>query len=310
MTMPQIQPQTVLPHQELHLLLHNYGHVSLAGICSDYMEGRPIQFENEDSTPVTLEVLRCFIMRHPHAHTRVDPAGSLAALGKWNVETTKDHLDEVKEHLLVDCVISKIPPPEVTKYSKWIRSVTNAEEAYVVTPGSASQLSGRNRSYPTNPQEATIPSLLHFPSMQESYGTTATSTPHAYAQTARSSGSLTDNTPSERPNPQTDADMLGKREVKRLLHTGLDSIYEKLKLVELDELKSSISTNVKSPPASTATPTPTAMDCTPSNPSEDDTTEAFSTNDLIRQFMMESRASSQKLQDGQNGLYQPESHCP
>eukprot|EP00980_Cylindrotheca_fusiformis_P029949 scaffold24081_cov362-Cylindrotheca_fusiformis.AAC.1 len=141
------------------------------------MDGRPIQFENEDNTPGITEVLRRFLMMHPHIHC-VDPAGSLSTLGKWNIETTKDHLDEVKEH--IDYVISKIPvnirtatgfkffpemtrmkakppSPAVTKYSKWIKPAANAEEASVLTPGSTSQLSGRNRSYPTNPQEASIP---------------------------------------------------------------------------------------------------------------------------------------------------------
>eukprot|EP00980_Cylindrotheca_fusiformis_P026413 scaffold16109_cov81-Cylindrotheca_fusiformis.AAC.3 len=45
-------------------------------------------------------------MSHPHVYC-IDPAGSLATLGKWNVETTKGHLEEVKAH--IDRVIEQLP---------------------------------------------------------------------------------------------------------------------------------------------------------------------------------------------------------
>eukprot|EP00980_Cylindrotheca_fusiformis_P000983 scaffold266_cov83-Cylindrotheca_fusiformis.AAC.1 len=304
----------LIRQQELYL--NNYGHVSIAGICSEHMNGRPIQFQTEDQTPLGLDILRNFILKqHPHIH-RVDPAGSLATIGKWNVETTKDHLEEVKKRL--DYIISIIPvnirtatgfkffpemtrmkarPPsqEATKYAKWI---STTEEASALTSATqASQQSNRSRMYSTNPQEPEIPSLLHFPSMQDSYGT-PTPTPRTYAQTARvtpNSGSSTASTPAKRS--MTGHEVPDSREIKRLLRSGFDSIYDKLKK-ELME--------TKPPPTTTKSPNTTPGNKTAVTDSEmTQTTETdnMSTNDLLRQLMLETRASNQKLQEGQNSLY-------
>eukprot|EP00980_Cylindrotheca_fusiformis_P021135 scaffold8117_cov153-Cylindrotheca_fusiformis.AAC.1 len=139
--------------------------------------------------------------------------------------------------------------------------------------------------------------------MKESYGPSTSSSPRTYAQTAKSFGSLTEQTPTKRPNPQSEADPLGKREFKRLLRSGLDSIYDKLKTELTEELKAPVpkEQSAPNPATNTATPTPITSD-QDMQPAPADT-ENMSTNELIRQFMLESRASNQKLQEGQNGLY-------
>eukprot|EP00980_Cylindrotheca_fusiformis_P029006 scaffold22695_cov90-Cylindrotheca_fusiformis.AAC.1 len=233
----------LVKQQELYI--HNYyGHVSLAGICSDHMEGRPIQYVNEDGTPLATEVLHRQLMKHQHIH-RVDPAGSLATLGKWNVETTKEHLDDVKAHLDRDGNRKVV----VLLLNRLIHSARMPRRL---------DLLGRFRSHPPT---------------------------------------------KGRPIPQPDNDAIGKKEVKRILKSELDSIYMTLKS-EFTELKKSILQDSQPKVVLTRTPpeqmSPSVMDQEISSPTD---METMSTNHLLRQLMMGTRASNQKLQEGQNGLY-------
>eukprot|EP00980_Cylindrotheca_fusiformis_P020846 scaffold7835_cov53-Cylindrotheca_fusiformis.AAC.1 len=135
--------------KQQQMYLHNYGAISVAGLCRERMFRSVTTTDPVSGREQTLPV-HTILMSHPHVH-RIDPAGSLATLGKWNIETTKAHLEEVRAH--VDKVIDQLPVdvkegtgfkyfPNVTrmkaarqptedddKYSQWIKPPTTAEEA-------------------------------------------------------------------------------------------------------------------------------------------------------------------------------------
>eukprot|EP00980_Cylindrotheca_fusiformis_P005986 scaffold1281_cov88-Cylindrotheca_fusiformis.AAC.3 len=172
--------------KQQQVYLNNYGAVSVAGLCRERMY-QMVEMTDPTTGQTRTVSVHSALMNHQHVY-RIDPAGSLATLGKWNVETTKAHLEEVKRH--IDDVIDRLPVnvrectgfkyfPNVTrmkaarqpteaanKYSQWLKPLSAAEEASVLTPGT-NLSNGSNRVFSQNPQEPEVPSLLHFPSVKK-----------------------------------------------------------------------------------------------------------------------------------------------
>eukprot|EP00980_Cylindrotheca_fusiformis_P006465 scaffold1377_cov126-Cylindrotheca_fusiformis.AAC.10 len=326
--------------KQQQLYLNNYGSVSVAGLCRERMYKTVTIHDPRNGSDQTATV-HAALMNHPHVH-RIDPAGSVATLGKWNIETTKEHLEEVKSH--IDKVIDLLPVdvkectgfkyfPNVTrmkaarqlteaanKYAHWIKPLSATEEASVLTPGTNVSATS-NRVFSQNPQEPEVPSLLHFPSVNESHGQ-----PQTYAQSVRQRGhtpypspygktpSTYGNTPSPYgkthpmsttkytkptkemeelikahntpPEPVRDPD-----HYMRMINCGVEEAYERLdhKLSkEMEELKASLAPLVSQATATLLSPTghgDNNQDSSMSNPEEP--TENAEVDDSLKSLLIE-----------------------
>eukprot|EP00980_Cylindrotheca_fusiformis_P021802 scaffold8641_cov85-Cylindrotheca_fusiformis.AAC.1 len=310
--------------KQQQMYLHNYGAISVAGLCRERMYRSVTTKDPISGREQTLPV-HTILMSHPHVH-RIDPAGSLATLGKWNIETTKAHLEEVKEH--VDKVIEQLPVdvregtgfkyfPNVTrmkaarqptedddKYSQWIKPPTTAEEASVLTPGTGVS---SHREYSDNPQQADIPNLLHFPSVQESQERTSTYAQKASYGYTQGSEARNSQMAKSMANSQEDPPEKTTEYIQRLLQSGFDEVsgYLTHKInTELAEIKESIqATPTKVTPATTVAPSPQdGADANMGVTSDTDNEVDPSLKMLLIKFMADSKQTTAGLQEGLNSM--------
>eukprot|EP00980_Cylindrotheca_fusiformis_P002096 scaffold473_cov132-Cylindrotheca_fusiformis.AAC.1 len=335
--------------KQQQLYLQNYGSVSIAGLCKERMY-RPVTTKDPVSGREHTLPVHTILMSHPHVY-RIDPAGSLATLGKWNVETTKGHLEEVKAH--IDRVIEQLPVdvkegtgfkyfPNVTrmkaarqpteednKYSTWVKLPSNTEEASVLTPGTGAS---SRRGYSDNPQEPSIPNLLHFPSVQDSYGRPQGQT---YAQTVSNSSPphiatgkyghpVTPSSTQYNTGTNTQGNMIkaddtqeeekvedNKEYITRLLQSGFDEVsgYLNYKITtELEEIKKSIQPLTKQRSKKKKAKNDTNAQDGDSQMEDDTTVEEAdadvdpSLKTLLIAFMEDSKTKTAELQAGLDSL--------